>query len=745
MLKISGIIFCLSYIIALLSTGVSSSPVHQFSTSTWTGFFLALTILTTLATIFIPRFWRFGPTRVYWIITGVIALVAVIYYHLRLPVQGVNDISLELNNFQGNFSPIVQVKGEILTSPQLTRSDKLRFILQTTDFQPSSATTKQVTGKLYVTISQEQIPELYPSQRVTVKGKLYQPSSAQNPGQFDFKTYLLRQGIFAGFTADEIKIEQEGNFLSWGIWKLSNRITQTHQRYLKSPLGELVSSIVLGRRAVDLPYDLQDVFIKIGLAHILAASGFQVSVLLGSVLYFTRSSSPKIQLITGVTILLIYLTLTGFYPPILRATIMGVAVLVGIKSDRQVNSLNSLLLAATILLLIKPLWIWDLSFQLSFLATLGLLVTFYPIINRLDFIPPTIAALIAVPLSCSVWVLPFLAYIFNTIATYSLLVNILVTPLVTIITLGGMLSGFVGILFFQLGATIGWLLYYPTLFLINIAEFFVKLPGSSFAVGKISLAVLFLCYGIFLAIWLIPWCQQRWKLMSLFLITVIILPVIYTNFKLIQVTVLATKPEPIIIIQDQGKVTLINSGDSDTVRYTLFPFFGDNAINKLDLVIMINPNDQDLKGLDFLLNNISSELIFVTKNQSQKYNLLTLNQNISLGNQQIDLISLKPSILQLNIFGKTWLFLDGKLTKKPELNLKSDVLVWYGGNIPWNWLNSIQSKMAIAYGKTISSSMKQRLKEKNIEFYSTPEEGAIQWTPKGKFTPYQSDYAIMSD
>ena len=325
MFRVGGTILCFAYIIGLLSTGVSSYPVHQFSMQHWTGFFVIILLLTIITTIFVPRFWRLGPTRPWWIAAGIVALLAVFYFHLRLSHQGIDDISQQLAKFKGNNTPIVQLEGKILNQPKVTRKQKVRFLLQAKEFQHSSAATEKVTGKLYVTVPLLQATGLYPSQTVTLTGKLYQPSSVVNPGDFDFQAYLFRQGIFAGFSADEVKISQDGNPLHWGLWQFRTRIIRTHVRWLKVPAGTLVSSIVLGRRGIDLAYEIQDSFIKAGLAHVLAASGFHVSLLLGAILWLTKSFSVRVKLITAVSSLLLYLTLTGFYPSVLRATLMGLA------------------------------------------------------------------------------------------------------------------------------------------------------------------------------------------------------------------------------------------------------------------------------------------------------------------------------------------------------------------------------------------------------------------------------------
>ncbi|WP_198648974.1 ComEC/Rec2 family competence protein [Cyanothece sp. BG0011] len=118
------------------------------------------------------------------------------------------------------------------------------------------------------------------------------------------------------------------------------------------------------------PPDIRDLFVNMGLSHVLAASGFHVALLLGIIFWITRSLSPKKKLIIGIIILILYVGLTGIQPSILRASLMGTAILISQVLERKTNALGTLLLSAFLLLLFNPLWIWDLGFQLSFLATL---------------------------------------------------------------------------------------------------------------------------------------------------------------------------------------------------------------------------------------------------------------------------------------------------------------------------------------------------------------------------------------
>lgn len=750
MFRIRGIILCLCFIMGLLSTGISSSPVHKFSIQEWTGFLIFIVITSSLVTIFLPRFWLFSPQRI-WLLSGsLIILLAVVYFQLRIPSPNTNNISYQLNKFEGNFSPLVEVSGKIISNPKLTRKDKIQFIVKVNEIKLSSETTEEVTGKIYVSVPLLQGTGLYSSQKVILKGKLYQPFTEVNPGGFNFQTYLLKQGIFAGFIADEVKITAEGNAINWGLWHLRKRIIRTHLYHLKVPIGNVISSIVLGRREVYLPYEINDLFIRVGLVHILSVSGFHVSLWLSAILFLTKSFSPKSRLIIGILGLLIYLLFTGFYPSVLRATLMGSAMLIGIVNERRVNSLNSLILAATILLLINPLWIWDLGFQLSFLATLGLIVTLPAIIDRLDYLPPYIATLIAVPVSASIWVLPLQSYAFNTLAVYGILVNIIVAPLVVFISLGAMITAFIGVFLPLIGSAIAFLLYYPTLSLIKIVEVFDNLPGNLLATGKIPIGILIFSYAVFLSIWLIPSIKKRWRLTSLLLLTTFVLTIILPQIGLIQITVLATKSQPIIVIQNKGETTLINKGNKESFNYTLLPFLTNQGINKIDNIVIFNKNEETNKIQILSLKSIAIDNVFNEVEEAQKNDkYINLNTDKSFlidKNNKLNLIANNPPILELNIIKQKWIFLPEKISSKLPEKLEGenvDVLLWSGINLNYNWLNKFKPKVAISFRDSIDSKTKKTLEDNKTKTYSTKTNGAIQYTPKTGFKPYLEEYDIM--
>ncbi|MBE9157866.1 ComEC/Rec2 family competence protein [Nodosilinea sp. LEGE 06152] len=372
-----------------------------------------------LAALVLPARWCKGPTAAQWLVAGAIALLASLNYGLRYPVPSVLDISHLLT--QGDAVGAQQIVwGQVQEMPRLSRSGRGQLWLKTDQVRRLDAQNNPLSppgiaqGRLYITVPAEQIEGLFPGQRVQVEGKLYAPASAKNPNAFDFRRYLASQRCFAGFIGKTVVPEKGQLPPRWALWRVRQRIARAHAARLGTPAGPLVSAMALGRKAVAVPYDIQDAFVQAGMAHTLAASGFHVSLVLGVVLVIlgqkaiaTRLSNPaQAKFLAGSATLIVYMLITGGQPSVMRATVMGFGMLVGIALERSVKPLGCLLVAVTLLLLLNPGWIDDIGFRLSVMATLGLMVAAKPIAEKLEWLPTTLAAVAAVPLAAYLWTIP---------------------------------------------------------------------------------------------------------------------------------------------------------------------------------------------------------------------------------------------------------------------------------------------------------------------------------------------------
>ncbi|MEG4489288.1 ComEC/Rec2 family competence protein [Microcoleus sp. D2_18a_B4] len=760
-----------------------------------------------------------------WAVAGLLAFLASVYFAVRSPQPAIDDIS-KLIPAGGNTQEVaVTVRGRVVSTPRLTRSGRSQFWLETdlvseiNGGEGGAVVNRPVSGKLYVTVPLLQTTGLYADNTIAVVGSLYKPQPPSNPGAFDFQTYLAREGAFAGLKGRQIDWKREkaiadvnrvnsqtAAFLEPSgmqpskIQAMRQRIVRSQLSQLNVPEGPLISAIALGKQAVDLPYNIRDYFVQAGLAHAIAASGTQVSMVLALVLALTRRFSKQLQFSFGVGALFLLVGLTGFEPSVCRAALMGFGTLFALVLSRQVKPLGLLLIAATILLLVNPLWIWDLGFQLSFLATLGLIVTTPPLMAKLDWMPPAIASIIVVPIAASIWVLPLLLYVFSVVSPYSILVNIIAAPLLWILSIGGMVSALAGLIFPPAGSVLAQLLDYPAKGLIAIAQYFSQLPGNSVAVGQVSVFQLIALYSLICWVWIggrkkkeegrgkreegrrkkeegrrkkeegrakkgksrvvsLPSFSSAWILPLALVagISIIVLPAWHVQASLFQVTLLATSGEPVLVIQDRGRVALINSGDENTVRFTVLPFLQQQGVNSVNFAIATHGHLGLSSGWGKLLerlpiktfydNNAPKQIHrgnnqeFITAVQSRQgvYIPLETSSTVDLGSTRLQFVNAEIPVVEFLVGNRTWLLV-GEMTPEVQKKLAAtgtlkpaQVLWWSGKALTAELLGAVGPQVAIASADEIDPETAAQLRQSKTQIFWTGRDGALQWTPAGGF------------
>ncbi|WP_310419628.1 ComEC/Rec2 family competence protein [Chamaesiphon sp. OTE_8_metabat_110] len=741
----AAIFLCLAYVVGLL---ITFNPWVR-----WGLLVVAIPLVWLL-----PRFWKKSPNWQFLVATIAIVGCASFYLELRVPKPASNDISNYIPaTAERGTTQFTTVQGIVDSYPRVTRSQNGQFWLNATQLneiqgerlRPADV-SRAVSGRVYVTVPLQSVTGLQPGVAVSITGTLYRPEVNANPGGFSFRDYLSQSGGFAGMRCDQLRVPNESQTQQWSWGKLRARIAAAQVQWLNVPIGPLVTAMVLGSEAVDLPFELRDRFVRVGLAHALAASGFQVSLILNAILALTRKRlSVVAQSNVGALALLIFLGLTGFQPAVVRSVVMGMAVLVGLRTQRKINPLSSLFLAGTLLLIINPLWIWDIGFELSFLATLGLIVTVEPLQQKLDWLPPTIADLITVPLAASIWTLPIQLYVFKVFPLYSLPANVLTSPLISIISIGGTIGALVGAIIPIFGSAISWLLYLPTQLLIGIVNLFNYLPGASFAVGQISIWQLIALYALILGVWLVPSWQQDWKIPTGIGLLVVIVPLIIWKTTELQITTLASNDRQILVIQDRGKTILINSGNESIARFTIAPFLQQQAVNRVDSAIDFNLDAPAIGSWQTLAQIVSIDKFYQIGGNSNpseiiKFETLLLGKTHKFDRVEITPIKTNPVIFQIAIpeVSQKWLVIGndtGDLTQSAidlEQLTPSSTLYWSGGRLTEKSIAKIRPQVAIAATANPDPETIKLLEKNQVRVYYTGRDGAIQWTPAGQFKPY---------
>ncbi|MGH2811998.1 MAG: ComEC/Rec2 family competence protein, partial [Actinomycetota bacterium] len=263
-----------------------------------------------------------------------------------------------------------------------------------------------------------------------------------------FDRYLARRGVVAkGIAAGEIVLERRsGNPLLNASSFLRERMRQ-----IASSLDREDGGVVLGLTIGDdelMSDETREDFRESGLSHLTAVSGTNVAIVLGAVMILLRAArvGRRTQILVGLAALVFFAVVTRWEPSVLRASIMASLALVAFFFGRGHNSLHGLGLAFGALLAFDPNLAWSAGFQLSFAATLGILVLAPRIRDRMSRLPKPLGEALAVALAAQAAVTPVLAIRFGSVSLVAVPANLVAFPLVAPITILGFAGALLGVL-----------------------------------------------------------------------------------------------------------------------------------------------------------------------------------------------------------------------------------------------------------------------------------------------------------
>lgn len=391
----------------------------------------------------------------------------------------------------------------------------------------------------------------------------------------------------------EPKIERhgQGNPLRAALFALRERAYRTVNTIFPQPEAALVNGILLGIDG-DLPEGLAEDYRVTGTAHIIAISGFNIAVLVQMcAALFGRLLRRWRALIATALVVGLYALLAGGDPPVLRAAVMGVLVLLGQALGRRSNGLTSLSFTGAVLCLISPDLPWDVSFQLSFAATLGLVLYAGPLQAAFQRflrarLPAAWAARLAAPVgeyvlvtvAAQITTLPLMVLYFGRLAGWGLLANILVLPPQPLIMMLSGAAAIAGLVWLPLGRVLGWL-FWPLPAYSNAAvELLARLPGGNVDVSAVAPGLLALVYALLFAA---TWAQRAGRLHSLWKPTAVITAAglaaaVVSSAALsapdgrLHITVLPAA-DAVLVTTPAGRHVLIGGADAETLAEQVPP------------------------------------------------------------------------------------------------------------------------------------------------------------------------------
>ena len=267
------------------------------------------------------------------------------------------------------------------------------------------------------------------SGKIRITGVLKEPVFLRNPGTFDGYLFNKIKGINGNITVSAAQLQMLGESLPllFRLTALAQKVRENALAQMHTGTGAILPGMVLGGYQGVAPEDA-DVFRDNGIAHLLAVSGTHVAVLT-LLLHLLLRPSGKMRCILVQLFLILYALLCGLQPAVLRSVAMACVLLWGRSRKLKADSLRLLLLTAWALLQVNPFWLFDISFQLSFVTTAGLLLAGPKVTAYLpQGLPDWLRKVLGVTLTAQIFSFPFSVCYFHRVALIGLASNLILLP-----------------------------------------------------------------------------------------------------------------------------------------------------------------------------------------------------------------------------------------------------------------------------------------------------------------------------
>lgn len=331
----------------------------------------------------------------------------------------------------------------------------------------------------------DRFPRYQYGDEIIIKGKLSKPQNfiTDSGKEFDYQKYLLARGInYQMFKPDIILISSKSkfNFIVW-LFSLKHHFIDNLNYSLPEPQVSLMNGLLLGAKS-GLGDEVSENFRRVGLSHIVVLSGYNISIVATFILRGLFFLSQTLSLVGGVAGIIIFALLVGAGPAVIRASIMAILALLARGYGRIYEAGIALIFAGLLMILWNPsLLVYDIGFQLSFLATLGI-IYITPFWEKvLYFIPTKLAGreLVATTLGAQTGVLPWLIYQLGDLSVISLPANLLVLPIIPWTMLFGFLTGLISFVSQILALPFAYLSYFLLSYILFLAKFLSSLAFAS--------------------------------------------------------------------------------------------------------------------------------------------------------------------------------------------------------------------------------------------------------------------------
>ncbi|HEY9583351.1 MAG TPA: ComEC/Rec2 family competence protein [Candidatus Paceibacterota bacterium] len=402
-----------------------------------------------------------------------------------------NDRENLLEKYAGQ---VMEVTGIISDEPLIKDFTKT-FTLKTEKINEDNT-------KIYIRVQSDRYVEYEYGQKLQLSGKLSTPFNFKSDGgrTFDYINFLLKDGIYFEMKKPKIEIlgNDAGNFIYKNLFKIKQKFLANIKKTLGEPHAALAGGLVVGEKSA-LGKDLLNDFRIVGLIHIIVLSGYNITIVADSVRRLLSFLPRVTGIIVGGIGLLAFGIMVGGGATVVRSCIMALIALMATLLRRDYRVGKALFLAAAIMLIENPLiLLYDPSFQLSFLATLGLILLSEPVGKRLWFITEKagLRGIVASTFATQIFISPYLLYMMGKLSIIGVIANIIVLPIIPLTMFFVALTGLSGFAIF------GWISHILLSYELLVVRIFSHIPFASINLPKFSFWIVisfYACYFVALA------------------------------------------------------------------------------------------------------------------------------------------------------------------------------------------------------------------------------------------------------
>ena len=538
--------------------------------------------------------------------------------------------------------------GVICSEPQ-SRNNSQSFLLKVKSL-----------GKVWVRVL-ARTPELEYGDLIKVNAVLIPHEPATNPAVSSFKNYLHTKEIYYKAEVEFSQVtpiaKGHGNkLLNLAIW-LKHKLVPITQKTLPTPYNTLLGSIIFGTSAVPMPSHIQETYKRAGVIHLLVVSGSQIALLVGICLRICqalRLSNLAIFLIVSFFNILFTL-MTGADPSIMRACIMAEIALTGKLLQRDPDIYTTMAFAALISSVMNPYIIFNVGFQLSFMATWSLVYLVPPLEDCLEKkLPNFLVSPLAIALAPTLATTPLTLYYFSAWSAVSLLMNLIVISWVEILVVLGFLATLLGIIWLPLAMIINGTNFVLLFILHKLVTFFAQLPFAYIFIKSPHWIFVMAYYGLLvvgiekmqewthkkdgnnsgqkMACDLSPYSttkqKKNWVIAGVIIASLIFFvlilekktatPITLGKEQLVITMIDVGQGDSFLIETPQGKKVLVDAGSAWGGKRAVVPVLQHKGINTLDCLIGTHIHADHIGGFPGLLQQFKPKLIIGTEPMGNK-------------------------------------------------------------------------------------------------------------------------------